>query len=102
VEASLQAPERSEHGLKKDAIGFITRRSSSTRRRTTPTAAPQAFGVAIPVVLGLGLLLLGALLMLAWRAGGHMNFFGRHTETVDPDVTAGIKRGVAAVPEEAV
>jgi hypothetical protein len=31
-----------------------------------------------------------------------MYFFGRHTETVDPDVAAGIKRGVAAVPEEAV
>jgi amino acid transporter len=62
----------------------------------------QAFGVAIPVVLGLGLLLLGGVLMLAWRATGHDQFFGRRTETVDPDVAAGRKVGVAVVSEEAV
>jgi ABC-type Mn2+/Zn2+ transport system permease subunit len=62
----------------------------------------QAFGVAIPVVLGLGLLLIGVVLMLAWRVFGHDRFFRRHTETVDPEVAAGRKAGVAAVPEEAV
>ena len=62
----------------------------------------QAFGVAIPVVLGLGLLLLGVVLMLVWRLMGHERFFGRRTEVVDPDVAAGRKAGVAAVPEEAV
>ena len=40
--------------------------------------------------------------MLVWRFGGHERYFGRHTETVDPDVAAGRKAGVAAVPEEAV
>jgi amino acid transporter len=60
------------------------------------------FGVAIPVALGVGLLLFGAALMLAWRLSGHDRFFRRHTETVDPDVAAGRKTGVAAVPEEAV
>jgi hypothetical protein len=54
------------------------------------------------VVLGLGLLLLGVVLMLLWRAGGHEDFFGRRREIVDPDVAAGRKMGVAAVPEEAV
>jgi hypothetical protein len=58
--------------------------------------------VAIPVVLGLGLLLLGAVLMLVWRLMGHERFFGRRTGVVDPDVAAGRKAGVAAVPEEAV
>jgi amino acid transporter len=60
------------------------------------------FGVAIPVVLGLGLLLLGVVLMLVWRFAGHGDFFGRKTEIVDPEVAAGRKLGVAAVPEEAV
>ena len=60
------------------------------------------FGIAIPVVLGVGLLILGFVLMLAWRATGHERFFGRKREVVDPDVAAGIKLGVAAVPEEAV
>jgi amino acid transporter len=60
------------------------------------------FGVAIPVVLGIGLLLLGVVLMLLWRFAGHGDFFGRRTEIVDPDVAAGRKLGVAAVPEEAV
>jgi amino acid transporter len=62
----------------------------------------ELFGVAVPVVLGLGLLLLGAILMLVWRAGGHPDFFGRRRETVDPEVAAGRRMGVAAVPEEAV
>jgi amino acid transporter len=62
----------------------------------------ELFGIAIPVVLGVGLLLLGVVLMLVWRLTGHDRFFGRRTETVDPEVAAGRKLGVAAVPEEAV
>ena len=62
----------------------------------------SVFGIGIPVVLGLGLLVLGAILMLVWRATGHESFFGRSREVVDPDVAAGRKLGVAAVPEEAV
>jgi amino acid transporter len=62
----------------------------------------EVFGIAVPVVLGVGLLLLGVVLMLVWRLGGHERFFGRRTEIVDPEVAAGHKLGVAAVPEEAV
>jgi amino acid transporter len=62
----------------------------------------SVFGIGIPVVLGLGLLLLGLVLMLAWRASGHRDFFARRREVVDPEVAAGRKVGVAAVPEEAV
>jgi ABC-type Mn2+/Zn2+ transport system permease subunit len=62
----------------------------------------QAFGVAIPAMLGLGLLLLGVALMLVLRLVGHERFFGRRTELVDSNVTAGRKAGIAAVPEEAV
>ena len=62
----------------------------------------EIFGIAVPVVLGVGLLLLGVVLMLLWRASGHPRFFGRKTEIVDPEVAAGHKLGVAAVPEEAV
>jgi hypothetical protein len=40
--------------------------------------------------------------MVLWRATGHEEFFGRRRETVDPDVAAGRRMGVAAVPEEAV
>ena len=56
------------------------------------------FGVAIPVVLGIG----GFVLMVVWRFAGHQRFFGRRREIVDPDVASGLKLGVAAVPEEAV
>ena len=62
----------------------------------------ELFGVAIPVVLGLGMLLLGVVLMFVWSLTGHDEFFGRKREIVDPDVAAGRKLGVAAVPEEAV
>ena len=60
------------------------------------------FGLAMPAAIGIGLILLGAVLMLIWRLGGHAGFFGRKTETVDPDVAAGRKAGTAAVPEAAV
>jgi hypothetical protein len=62
----------------------------------------SVFGIGIPVVLGVGLLLLGFVLMLLWRAAGHESFFKRRREVVDPEVAAGRKVGVAAVPEEAV
>jgi amino acid transporter len=62
----------------------------------------ELFGIAIPVVLGVGLLILGVILMLLWRAGGHERFFGRRREIVDPDVAAGLRPGIAVVPEEAV
>jgi hypothetical protein len=62
----------------------------------------EVFGVGVPAALGVGLLVLGALLMLAWRLSGHDRFFSRQREIVDPEVAAGRKAGVAAVPEEAV
>jgi amino acid transporter len=62
----------------------------------------EVFGLAVPVVLGIGLLLLGVVLSIIWRLTGHERYFGRRRETVDPDVAAGRKLGVAAVPEEAV
>jgi hypothetical protein len=65
MEAATPAAERSEHGLRKDAL-------------------------------------LGVDLMILWRLGGHRDFFGRRPETVAPDVAAGYKVGIAAVPEEAV
>ena len=55
------------------------------------------FGLGLPLVIGLGFILLGAILMVAWRLGGHEHFFGRRPETVDPDVA----EGRAAVKETA-
>ena len=45
-------------------------------------------GVAPPLVIGLGFLLLGLVLMLGWRAGGHPEFFSRRPETVPPELAA--------------
>lgn len=47
-------------------------------------------GVAPPLVLGVGFLLLGFVFLLLWRLGGHPEYFGRKAlERVDPDVAAG-------------
>jgi len=62
----------------------------------------QVAGIGVPVVLGVGLLVLGIVLMIVWRFTGHDRFFGRRREIVDPDVASGIRPGLAAVPEEAV
>jgi amino acid transporter len=48
------------------------------------------FGIGLPTVIGVGFLLLGFVLMLIWRAGGHSAFFGRGAfEAVPPDVASG-------------
>jgi amino acid transporter len=48
------------------------------------------FGLGLPLVIGLGFLLLGVILMIIWRLGGHERFFGRPAfEAVDSEVTAG-------------
>jgi len=45
-----------------------------------------------PLVVGLGLLLLGATLMVLWRTMGNERFFGRAPEIVPPEVAAGRAR----------
>ncbi len=60
------------------------------------------FGIAIPAVLGVGLIVIGIVLMLVWRLTGHDDYFGRKPGVVDPEVAAGRKHGVAAVPEGSV
>jgi amino acid transporter len=48
------------------------------------------FGIGLPTVIGVGFLLLGFVLMLIWRAGGHSDYFGRRAfEAVPPEVAAG-------------
>jgi amino acid transporter len=84
-------------------LGYLFFKAIDEYRQVDQSYSGSAlFGIAIPVVLGVGLLLLGVVLMLVWRLTGHDRFFGRRTETVDPEVAAGRKLGVAAVPEEAV
>ena len=47
-------------------------------------------GVGVPLVIGVGFLLAGAVFMIVWRLAGHERFFGRKAmEAVDPDVAAG-------------
>ena len=51
----------------------------------------EILGVAPPLAIGYGFLLLGAVLMIVWRlAGGSERFFARRPfETVDPAVASG-------------
>ena len=61
------------------------------------------FGLGLPLVVGVGFLLLGVILMLLWRVMGNERFFGRRPETVDPDVAAGgtrVPETVGAPPEK--
>lgn len=61
------------------------------------------FGLELPLVVGVGFLLLGVIFMILWRVAGNERFFGRRPETVDPDVAAGrtrIPETVGARPEK--
>jgi amino acid transporter len=47
-------------------------------------------GMAPPLAIGYGFLLLGVLLVVVWRLLGHTRFFGRRAfEAVDPEVATG-------------
>lgn len=55
------------------------------------------FGLGLPLVIGLGFLIMGAVLMILWRfLGDHKRFFDRRPETVPPEIA----EGRAAPPEE--
>ncbi len=43
------------------------------------------FGIGSPLVIGVGFLLVGAVLMVIWRASGHPEFFRRRPEAAAPD-----------------
>ncbi len=48
------------------------------------------FGPGLSLVMGLGFLLLGAILMVLWRSTlGNERFFSRSLETLPPEVTGG-------------
>jgi hypothetical protein len=122
------AAEAGDPGLKEDAIGFVD--GLIIGIASTAPAYSLAAVLAI-VVVGVGvqapavllasfvpmfliasafyvnrgtepLLLLGVVLMVSWRLGPHDRFFRRDTETVNHEVAAGRKLGVAAVPGEAI
>jgi amino acid transporter len=57
-------------------------------------------GMGTPFVIGMGFLLLGGVLLVAWRLGGHERFFSRRPfEAVDAAVAAGAAAPVAAVKD---
>jgi amino acid transporter len=61
----------------------------SCRDLSAPDAGSgTVLGVGTPLVVGLGFLLLGAVLMLVWRLLGHREFFSRRREVADPAVLA--------------
>lgn len=55
-------------------------------------------GVAPPLVIGVGFLILGALLMLAWRAAGRGSFFDRRPETVGRELVSRTADPSSAAP----
>jgi amino acid transporter len=56
----------------------------------TSYTGSELFGIGLPTVIGLGFLLLGFVLMLLWRLGGHSDYFDRRPfEAVPPDVATG-------------
>jgi hypothetical protein len=61
------------------------------------------FGLGVPLVIGLGFLLLGVFLEILWRLSGHESFFGRRPETVPPEIAEGrvrVRETAGAPPED--
>ncbi len=49
----------------------------------------EFLGLGVPLVIGLGFLLLGAVIMVLWRLGGHERFFSRKPlEKADPELVS--------------
>jgi NADH:ubiquinone oxidoreductase subunit 6 (subunit J) len=55
------------------------------------------FGFAPPAVIGVGFLVLGALLLMAWRQHRREPFFGLRRETADPGLLDGTVEPAAAL-----
>jgi amino acid transporter len=72
-------------------LGFLFVKSAIDLSDPDASYSGQSIlGLGVPLVVGVGFLLLGAALLLLWRLGGHRRFFGRRPfEAVDPDVAAG-------------
>ena len=63
----------------KSAIDFYDVENSYTGQ--------SILGMGVPFVIGMGFMLLGLVLMVLWRLGGHERFFGRRAfEAVDPQL----------------
>jgi amino acid transporter len=54
-------------------------------------------GIGPPFVIGIGFLAMGVVLMLVWRLTGHVEFFRRRMEVVDPDIAAGRRVATEAI-----
>jgi amino acid transporter len=68
---------------------FFRSMSSLANPRQSYTGA-TLFGVGLPLVIGLGFLLLGVIFMIACCLSGHERYFGRPAfQAVDPDIAAG-------------
>ncbi len=59
------------------------------------------FGVGSPLVIGLGFLVLGAILMVTWRAAGQEEFFRRRPEAAAADALGLPERVLEPVPSAA-
>ena len=55
----------------------------------SPFAIDSSSALIAGLLIGVGFLLLGVILEVVWRLGGHEGFFGRTPETVDPEVAEG-------------
>ena len=60
-------------------------------------------GLGVPLVIGIGFRLLGVIVEILWRLGGHESFFGRRPETVPPEIAEGrvqVQETPGAPPDE--
>jgi hypothetical protein len=48
------------------------------------------FGIGSPLVIGVGFLVLGAVLMGIWRLAGHREFFARRREAAEPEAAVAV------------
>jgi hypothetical protein len=49
----------------------------------------EIFGLGVPLVIGLGFLLLGVVILILWRLAGHERFFSlRPLEKADPELVS--------------
>jgi amino acid transporter len=72
-------------------LGFLLVKSAIDLSDPENSYTGQAvLGLGVPFVIGIGFLLLGVVLLVAWRLAGNERFFGRRAfEAVDPAVAAG-------------
>ncbi|HVP01571.1 MAG TPA: APC family permease [Solirubrobacteraceae bacterium] len=69
-------------------LGILIKSIHDLAKPANSASGESWFGIGPPLVIGIGFMIIGAILMVVWRLRGNDEFFGRKLEVADPALVA--------------